>query len=41
MDEKLSGRNYLTNAEKEEAQQAFRIFDQDGSGSISIKVAFD
>ena len=35
---KQSLRHYLTTKEEEEAQKAFKIFDQDGSGSISIRV---
>ena len=35
---KHSMRKYLTPKEEKEAEEAFRIFDQDGSGSISIRV---
>lgn len=31
---------YLSRNEKLEAQKAFKIFDQDGSGEISIRVFF-
>ena len=37
---KNSMSRYLTKKEEEEALKAFRIFDQDNSGSISIKVQF-
>jgi Ca2+-binding EF-hand superfamily protein len=35
---KLSLKKYLTKKEQEETLKAFRLFDQDGSGSISIRV---
>lgn len=38
MQSKEPMRKYLTKKEEEEALKAFRIFDQDGSGSISIRV---
>ena len=38
MQSKEPMRKYLTKREEEEALKAFRIFDQDGSGSISIRV---
>jgi Ca2+-binding EF-hand superfamily protein len=38
---KHSMRKYLTRKEEKEAQEAFKIFDQDGSGSISIRVRID
>ena len=38
MQSKEPMRKYLTKKEEEEEEKAFRIFDQDGSGSISIRV---
>lgn len=35
---KHSLKKYLTKKEQEETLKAFRLFDQDGSGSISIRV---